>query len=249
MFRRGSGMLGRAVSQGLRVSAAGSCRLASASMVQPRISPVLQARAGFMSTRQVRDIGQALRKELAGEKAEAEENEELAELVESLSERGFTVRDMPGEAQVTLHGPGKAGEKIKVSFHCQNEVADEDEPGSLEEEHVVDEEDGAAFEMKVEVTKAGNTLAFVCQAADDVYIQSVTYNPAGSPPPADEASDIVYRGPMFEELDSSVQEAFHTYLEERGIDKGLAEFVCRYADEKEQKEYVRWLSNVNRFVS
>lgn len=43
-------------------------------------------------------------------------------MVAKLQERGFSVRDVPGEAVVTLHGPGKAGEKIKVSFHVQDEV-------------------------------------------------------------------------------------------------------------------------------
>ena len=37
-------------------------------------------------------------------------------------------------------------------------------------------------------------------------------------------------------------------MEERGIDSGLALFIPDLAEFKEQKEYVRWLANMKKFV-
>ena len=58
----------------------------------------------------------------------------------------------------------------------------------------------------------------------------------------------LYGGPVFNELDSSVVEQFHKYLEERGFDAKLAAFVPKYLEYKESKEYRRWLDNVSQFV-
>lgn len=58
----------------------------------------------------------------------------------------------------------------------------------------------------------------------------------------------LYIGPQFDTLDVSVQEAFEQFLQERGINENLALFIPEYAEHKEQKEYVKWLENVKKFV-
>ena len=57
-----------------------------------------------------------------------------------------------------------------------------------------------------------------------------------------------YPGPNYDELDESVQEEFHKYLEARGVDSGLANYIMEVHIDKEQKEYTRWLENVGNFV-
>jgi complement component 1 Q subcomponent-binding protein len=57
-----------------------------------------------------------------------------------------------------------------------------------------------------------------------------------------------FGGPVFADLDESVVESFHQYIEERGFDKELAEFIGNYVVHKEQQEYVHWLENVSDFV-
>lgn len=42
---------------------------------------------------------------------------------------------------------------------------------------------------------------------------------------------------------------FGRYLEERGVNAGLAAFLPDYVEYKEQKEYVNWLEKVKGFVS
>lgn len=53
----------------------------------------------------------------------------------------------------------------------------------------------------------------------------------------------VYAGPPFGNLDEDLQVLLERYLDERGIDTRLAQFVPEYIDFKEQKEYVRWLDS------
>lgn len=58
----------------------------------------------------------------------------------------------------------------------------------------------------------------------------------------------LYVGPPFGNLDEDLQVLLERYLDERGINSALAVFVPDYIDMKEQKEYLRWLSNVKSFV-
>jgi len=58
----------------------------------------------------------------------------------------------------------------------------------------------------------------------------------------------LYIGPQFETLDIGVQEEFIRYLQERGINDDLASFIPELIEQKEQKEYVKWLGKVKGFV-
>ncbi|RZC86606.1 hypothetical protein C5167_029959 [Papaver somniferum] len=60
--------------------------------------------------------------------------------------------------------------------------------------------------------------------------------------------DIAYEGPEFSSLDAELQEAFHTYLEVRGI-KPNANFLHDYMVKKEHKEYTAWLKNLKNFIA
>jgi complement component 1 Q subcomponent-binding protein, mitochondrial len=62
------------------------------------------------------------------------------------------------------------------------------------------------------------------------------------------ARQDLYSGPPFANLDEDLQVLMERYLDERGINTALAIFVPDYIDMKEQKEYLRWLSNVKGFV-
>ncbi|KAF2399837.1 mitochondrial glyco protein [Trichodelitschia bisporula] len=57
----------------------------------------------------------------------------------------------------------------------------------------------------------------------------------------------VYAGPPFGNLDEELQVLLERYLEERGINTQMALFVPDYIDNKEQKEYLRWLNNLKTF--
>jgi complement component 1 Q subcomponent-binding protein len=65
----------------------------------------------------------------------------------------------------------------------------------------------------------------------------------------DAPQDGAYAGPVFSELDEAVQDAFEAYLEQRGVDSALAEYLVELSIDKEQREYVNWLKRTAAFVA
>lgn len=59
----------------------------------------------------------------------------------------------------------------------------------------------------------------------------------------------MYPGPKVSELDDSLLDHFIKYLEKRGINQELAEFISLYSFWAEQQDYEGWLKNVHQFVS
>lgn len=60
--------------------------------------------------------------------------------------------------------------------------------------------------------------------------------------------ETAYAGPPFQQLDEEVQGIIESYLDARGINSALAQFLPEYVDVKEQKEYLGWLNRVKEFV-
>ena len=61
-------------------------------------------------------------------------------------------------------------------------------------------------------------------------------------------SSASYPGPNYDELDEAVQEEFHRYLEARGVDHVLANYIAELHVHKEQELYTDWISKVRGFV-
>jgi hypothetical protein len=53
-----------------------------------------------------------------------------------------------------------------------------------------------------------------------------------------------YAGPVFAELDETLQQAFSDFLEERGVDADLALYLMELVQDKLEVEYCRWLGSV-----
>lgn len=62
-------------------------------------------------------------------------------------------------------------------------------------------------------------------------------------------SNFEYQGPRFSNLDDSLQVTMEKYLQEKGIDFELADFVFSYAEVKEENAYRQLLDNVSKFLS
>ncbi|KAG0466938.1 hypothetical protein HPP92_017941 [Vanilla planifolia] len=100
--------------------------------------------------------------------------------------------------------------------------------------------------LVVEVSKgeaSGFDLQFVCSAWQDsldvVKVYPVSRLHAALRP---------YMGPNFKELDDELQEAIRSYLEERGVNDDLAEFLHEYMVNKDKVEFIRWMKNVEAYV-
>ena len=99
--------------------------------------------------------------------------------------------------------------------------------GELEE----DEEEDITIHFLVSVSKGDGREALEFSCATDgetVEVRNVRYESLGSDDEDDMGSYMSsYPGPNYDELDESVQEEFHKYLEARGVDSGLANYIRR----------------------
>lgn len=135
-----------------------------------------------------------------------------------------------------------AGLKVQVSFHCQDQVMDEMD----EEEDEDDEEMARPVRFSVTVTKAGKTLVFTCLSEDAMLkIQSVvtTTEDAETVSRTGSIDKSRYQGPEFTELAEDLQDAFHDFLNEIGVDEDVAVFASMYSDFREELEYVKFLED------
>jgi complement component 1 Q subcomponent-binding protein len=135
-------------------------------------------------------------------------------------------------------------------------VAPEDSVSAADNEgEDMDQEPSFPARVNIIIEKPGKGALAVETIAQDgsIVIDNVYHymNPAHahakSADMIHERQDL-YVGPPFGNLDEDLQVLLEQYLDERGINTALAIFVPDYIDMKEQKEYLRWLSNVKDFV-
>lgn len=57
-----------------------------------------------------------------------------------------------------------------------------------------------------------------------------------------------YMGPDFQTLDEKLQEELTNYFESLGVNSELASFVQVLTVDKDQRLYLNWLKEVNKFI-
>jgi complement component 1 Q subcomponent-binding protein len=111
------------------------------------------------------------------------------------------------------------------------------------------------FSVTIKRQEEPHGLLFNCIAINDtVEIESLRYLPDhtlanSSDAKANYELSNIYEGPMMITIDDALQEAFFDFLEARGIDEKLVTFLNEYNLFKEQKEYIRWLKKIHKFVT
>ena len=155
--------------------------------------------------------------------------------------------------------PQRGGAQSKGTINQGNtadgniNVAPEDNVAPADGEGAAGEHsEGPAYPASVYVTisKPGQGAMQIVTSAQDgvIVVDHVEYYPkaelaeAGSAE-SEFARNNVYAGPPFQNLDPELQGMLERYLDERGINEQLANFVPDYIDHKEQREYVRWLGS------
>ena len=174
----------------------------------------------------------------------------------------FEIIETDGDCEITLVRAYGDDEEIAVTFNATEDPYEEDEyfndgtvDGLVSNETDEDDEDVTIhFTVSVSRGDGHEGLEFSCATdGETVEVRNVRYESLGSLGSSDDEDDedayfSSYPGPNYDELDESVQEEFHKYLEARGIDATLANYVAELHVDKEQREYTRWLENVADFV-
>lgn len=152
----------------------------------------------------------------------------------------FKIEDQAGHSTVKMTRQHKS-EVITVAFDCQDTADDYDSYDDEEREEESDEvELGLNFEATVE--KGNAKLTAQCVAGPSGL--RVRYIQKGA---SDDKN--AYTGPEFSTLDENLQEELFKWLDERKIDEDLSTFIHAYAQQKEHKEYLHWLEDMNSFFT
>jgi len=166
----------------------------------------------------------------------------------------FSIADLNvmDESADPYEDPAMVDEEDSPDPQGSRKAAPED---SEEGEEGEQEERSFAVRVNVVITKPkSGALHFETVAQDGmIMVDNIFYYKDASlaeAKTADKAHErqSLYVGPPFSNLDEDLQVLMERYLDERGINATLALFVPDYIDMKEQKEYLRWLTNVQKFV-
>nr|XP_011469334.1 PREDICTED: uncharacterized protein At2g39795, mitochondrial-like [Fragaria vesca subsp. vesca] len=104
--------------------------------------------------------------------------------------------------------------------------------------------------IHVDVSKPNEkeSLIFLCALYPDALgIHSVSMRRMAEPS-ALRSSALRYNGPRFEDLDEGMRDAFHSYIEERGVGDSLFPFLQAWLYVKDHRNLMRWFKSVGSFV-
>ncbi|GAB4855200.1 hypothetical protein Ancab_023825 [Ancistrocladus abbreviatus] len=116
-----------------------------------------------------------------------------------------------------------------------------------------DEEDDGINQLfvHVDVSKPGQqeSLHFLCGLYPDALgIHSVSMRPK-----LENSGFLVvpkkYSGPLFEDLDERMRDAFHSYIDERGINESLFPFLQAWLYVKDHRNLMRWFKSIGTFIN
>lgn len=154
---------------------------------------------------------------------------------------GFELEDTPHSNNITLTRNFN-GEDVFVEIDLDEQMAAEDDMDEDEEE----EEGYAATPVvfTVTISKGDSMMGFKCVGGGDyVRITNVELDDTG-----DADQFMPYTGPVFDELDETLQQAFVDYLDERGITAEFGAYLVELVADKLEIEYMNWLERVRVFL-
>ncbi|PNW84215.1 hypothetical protein CHLRE_04g225600v5 [Chlamydomonas reinhardtii] len=160
----------------------------------------------------------------------------------------FELSDEPGTSAFLLAKKfGKEEIIVRVNIDAQPDYdEDEDEMDEYEDE----EAQSRPVDFVVNIAKPSwgddQVVVFECESDGEyLTIHSVSIESMDGD---EEFSAPAYKGPAFQDLDDTLQQAFVDYLEERGVNAYLGEYIRVYLEDKARLEYQAWLGRMRDFI-
>ncbi|KAK5780173.1 hypothetical protein RI543_002717 [Arxiozyma heterogenica] len=183
-----------------------------------------------------------------------------------LEKSNFSIVETPGKNEAKLVKKTDSGETVHVFFDVAqvvnlpfDDLVTEENIAAAEDnnDETFDSLDDNFANVTVVVSHEGNGSAVSFDLLMNLqdrsfYIDSVTPFKSAADILHDTAesqfnNDLKYRGPPFSNLDEGLQESLELYLESRGVNEELSEFICTYSEFKENNEYISWLEDMKGF--
>ncbi|KAF7316539.1 hypothetical protein MIND_00173200 [Mycena indigotica] len=244
----------RAISRTLRPLSARAIAAIRPTAARTFVSSARRFEATAVSQQLLEKLHQELNHEISTSETGTEGQPEF---LTAFKQQGvWEINDVPGNDEVLL--TRKFGnETIRVMFSVADlHDYEEDDMESQANEQGEEEEPPIELRVSVSITKtsAPGALSVDLYCAEGAFhTANITFYKSSKMSTeltmeSDFARRTLYSGPPFETLDVTLQGNFEAFLQERGLDSSLAEFVAEYAQFKEQEEYVEWLDSVGKFV-
>lgn len=197
-------------------------------------------------------------------------NEFDQSLEDYLQSSGFEIIEKDGFSNVQLKKTTDDGEVISVFFDIdevtdvplnENNLDFENEESNIEDiEEEIDSLDSLLCSVKVLIENPANNNGlffnlFLQGSESSFMIDFVNFQSNVSSfvndsilPKGEFIDKFKYQGPRFSDLDESLQTSFENYLDAKGIDNNLAEFILSFSEYKEEKEYRKWLTDISSYL-
>lgn len=202
-------------------------------------------------SRGAQKLAKALDKEI---KYENDNYTQLEDIENFLNESGFTFTEADHSQEMYLTKT-VADKKIMVAFEARQPTPDDEEAG---EDQPEDEEEQGLSENYVDftiaVTDGSGKSGLIVEATSmdtEINYSSVMVSSdvsAHMKLHRFERQMKTYPGPDFSTLDERIQSSMTEYLEGFGVNEQLCSFVECMSLDKDQRLYMRWLTQVKDFI-
>lgn len=169
---------------------------------------------------------------------------------------GYELEDRPNCTVLLLtRSFGSEEIVVEVDIDSQAEGGGDDDDDAAEQDEDDEELDSLPpVTFSVNINKGDRIMAFSCETdGSEVLINHVSLSDAPEPEEEEEENDDLvdfapYTGPVFSELDDTLQQAFADYLEERGITADFGTYLMELVHDKLEVEYMNWLQRAREFI-
>ncbi|KAI3912512.1 hypothetical protein MKW98_020974 [Papaver atlanticum] len=151
--------------------------------------------------------------------------------VEAPRDFPFKIEDNAGNDRTITLTRDYQGEEIKAIVHWPSY-----------------KDSGSNVELDISVSnKSGLTLKCNVEEDDSPEGYTIRYLAVKNPNASDDYT--AYRKADLSHLDENLQKALRTYLEVRGIESSINNFLHRYMLNRKHKKYTRWLKKLKIFIA
>jgi len=207
-----------------------------------RSLPMASSGARFASTAAAK-VEKVLEQEEKHEKEQAVESKAVKSF---LSKSPFKFVESPGDVNMALER--ELGDKVvRIEWQLQSPF-DPDVDAEGGDGEVESEQESTEMSVTVE-NKAGDAgIVIYCSTQTGEEHRYIIGNVKSYSSAKEKENVSSYNGPDFEDLDDKLQEALDEYLAELGMSTEVCDFIDAMAIDKEQREYIRWLGNMKKFM-
>jgi len=202
-------------------------------------APLLAPQRGFASA-----AASKLVKTLAAEiKHEDEQYEQAKEIKAFLKSSEWKLSDTDGDVNLALERTVGDDKVVRIEWQLSSPFSPEDDAdGELQAD------ESTEFQVTIEGKTSGAGMTFYCSTQTGEDHRYIIGNLKAYEGAEERDSVSGFNGPDFEDVDDKLQEAFDEYLGEVGMNNELCDFIDATGQDKEQREYIRWLKITRTFL-